>query len=56
VTKVKDKQTEHHRISNHSPFISRVHLFYDMQLKQIRGIPFVVKSHNNTHNKSKCIF
>jgi len=35
---------------------SRVHLFYDIQWKRIRGIPFIVKSHNNTDNKSKCIF
>jgi len=25
-----------------------VHLFYDIQWKWIRGIPFIVKSHNNT--------
>jgi len=37
-------------------FIWRVHLFYDIQWKRIRGIPFIVKSHNNTGNKSKCIF
>jgi len=37
-------------------FISRVYLFYDIQWNRIRGIPFIVKSHNNTHNKSKCIF
>ena len=24
-----------------------MHLFYDIQSKQIRGIPFMVKSHNN---------
>jgi len=28
--------------------ISRVHLFYDIQRKRIRGIPFIIKSHNNT--------
>jgi len=33
-----------------------VHLFYDIQWKWIRGIPFIVKSHNNRQNKSKCIF
>jgi len=37
-------------------FISRVHLFYDVQWKRISGFPFIVKSHNNTDNKSKCIF
>ena len=37
-------------------FISRVHLFYDIQWKRIRVIPFIAKSHNNTDNKSKCIF
>ena len=37
-------------------FISRVHLFYDIQCKRIRGIPFIVKSHNKADNKSKCIF
>jgi len=29
VTKVKDKQTEHHRISNHSPIV--VHYWADLQ-------------------------
>jgi len=28
--------------------ISRVHLFHDIQWKRIRGIPFIVKSQNNT--------
>jgi len=28
--------------------ISCVHLFYDMQWKRIRGIPFILKSHNST--------
>jgi len=28
--------------------ISRMHLFYDIQWKRIRGIPFILKSHNNT--------
>ena len=37
-------------------FIWRVHLFYDIQWKRICGIPFIVKSHNNTDDKSKCIF
>ena len=43
------------RAANFNFSISRVHLFYDIQWKQNCGIPFIVKSHNNTDNKSKRI-
>ena len=36
------------RCQDSAPRISRVHLFYDIQWKRIRGIPFILKSHNNT--------
>jgi len=45
--------TAHRQFQFQYLFISRVHLFYHIQWKRIRGIPFIVKSHNNTDNKIK---